>query len=244
MKITFLGTRGEIKPKSKAHGMHTSTLFSQAGKHVLVDFGESWLGKFSTLRPKPDHIVLTHAHPDHAFGLKEEVSCPVWATKQTWKLIDAFPIPQKNRRVIEPKKKKRIGGIQFEAFALLHSLRCPAVGFRITTGKLKLFYAPDVAWIKKMETALKNIQIYIGDGACITRIMIRKTKDKEEIFGHANIRQQLTWCQKNGVPEMIITHCGSDIVSHPKIAQKKIAFLAEERDVAALIAYDGMTLLI
>jgi len=224
--------------------MHTATLFSHLGKHVLVDFGSTWLGKFSTLRPKPHHIILTHAHPDHAFGLKEEVSCPVWATKETWKLIDDFPIPEKKRRLLEPRKKKRIGGIQFEAFPLLHSIRCPAVGYRITAGKTRLFYAPDVAWIINREEALKNIQFYIGDGACITRIMIRKTKDKKEIFGHANIRQQFTWCQKTNVPEMIITHCGSDIVSHPKKAEKQISTLAEERGVDFTIAYDGMTLLI
>ncbi len=238
MKITFLGTRGEIKPKSKLHAMHTSTLFASKGKRVLVDCGTTWLGKID--RIKPDQIVLTHAHPDHAFGLKEGSPCPVWATKKTWKLIDAFPIPQKLRHVIEPRKKRRICGIQFEAFSLIHSLRCPAVGYRITCEKMRLFYAPDVAWIEQMDDALKNIQVYIGDGATITRIMIRKKGDK--IFGHANVRQQLTWCKKHRVPEMIVTHCGSDIVSHAKKAEKQIVELAEERGIKVTIAYDGMVL--
>jgi len=236
MKITFLGTRGEIKPKTKRHSMHTSTLFEHGGKRVMVDCGTTWLGKIG--RTKPAHIVLTHAHPDHAFGLKDGAPCPVWATKKTWKSIDTFPIPSKQRRIIEPRKKRRIAGIQFEAFSLLHSLICPAVGYRITCGKLRLFYAPDVAWIEDMDEALEKIHIYIGDGATITRPMIRKKGNK--IFGHANVRQQLTWCEKHNVPEMIVTHCGSGIVSYPKKAEKQIQLLAEERGVDVEIAYDGM----
>ncbi len=220
--------------------MHTATLFSHEGSRVMIDCGETWLKKIKRMRP--DHIILTHAHPDHAYGLKEGAPCPVWATKQTWKLLDRFPIPKSQRRIIEPYKKKRIGGIQFEAFKLLHSIRCPAVGYRITRGNMRLFYAPDVAWIEKMEKALKRIELYIGDGATITRPMIRKVKGTDQIFGHANVRQQLTWCQKMKVPKMIVTHCGSAIVTHENKAQKQISSLAEELNVAVEIAYDGMKL--
>ena len=132
--------------------------------------------------------------------------------------------------------------MQFEAFTLLHSIRAPAVGYRITAGKSKIFYAPDVAWIEDMDEAFKKIALYIGDGATITRNMIRKNKKTGEIFGHANIRQQLTWCHKMNVPKMIVTHCGSDIVSHEKQAEKKIFLLAKERAVKVEIAYDGWKL--
>jgi len=241
MKIIFLGTRGEIKPKSKFHRMHTSTLLVHSSKRVMIDCGTSWLGNIKRVRP--DHIVLTHAHPDHVDGLKEGAPCPVWATKKTWALIDSFPIPQKQRQIITPRKKRRIGGIQFEPFEVLHSVRCPAVGFRVTQGKNRFFYAPDVAWIKNIEEAFKNIQFYIGDGATITRPMIRKVKGTDTIFGHATIRQQLTWCQKQRVPEMIVTHCGSAIVSHRRKAEKLLSNLADEREMKVSIAYDGMVLI-
>lgn len=221
--------------------MHTATLFSYLRKQILIDAGESWLGKLDTILPKPDAIFLTHAHPDHAYGLQAGAPCPVFATQATWEIIDSFPIPQALRRVIAPGKKRRIGKISIEPFSLLHSLRCPAVGFRITCGKTKLFYAPDVAWIEKMEQALHKIQVYIGDGATITRNMIRKTKDTGAIFGHTTIRAQLTWCHKMGVPKMIVTHCGSDIVAHEMGATKKVKALAKERDVEVEIAYDGMS---
>jgi hypothetical protein len=56
-------------------------------------------------------------------------------------------------------------------------------------------------------------------------------------------RTQLTWCQKEGVPHAIITHCGSEIVTvaEHKIAAK-ICAMAAERDVDVRIAYDGMKL--
>lgn len=206
----------------------------------MVDCGTSWLGHIHKVRPH--HIVLTHAHPDHAYGLKNGAPCPVWATKITWDIIDKFPIPKKQRHVITPRKKRRIGGIQFEAFEVLHSIHCPAVGYRITQGKNRLFYVPDVAWIEDIEEAFKGIRVYIGDGATITRPMIRKSKETDEIFGHATVRQQLTWCEKQDVPEMIITHCGSAIVTGHKKAEKQITKLAEERNVLARIAYDGMNL--
>ena len=240
MKILFLGTRGEIKPQSKSHRMHTSTLFILGRSRVMVDCGTSWLGKLD--RVHPHHIILTHAHPDHAEGLKEGAPCLVWATKKTWDLIDHYPIAQKQRRLILPRKKKKIGNLEFEAFELLHSLRCPAVGYRISQGKKHLFYAPDVAWIKEMELAFRNIQLYIGDGATLTRNMIRRDKKTDEIFGHATIRQQLTWCQKRDVPRMIVTHCGSDIVTDRRGAKKKLASLAKERALEVAIAYDGMEL--
>jgi len=240
MKILFLGTRGEIEPKSKSHRMHTSTLLLSGRSRMMLDCGTSWLGKLDRVRPH--HIILTHAHPDHAEGLKKGAPCPVWATEKTWELIDHYPIAPKQRRWIFPRKKEKIGSLHFEAFELLHSLRCPAVGYRISQGRKHLFYAPDVAWIEKMEEAFRGIQLYIGDGASIHRNMIRRDRKTGEIFGHATVRQQLTWCQKKKVPKMIVTHCGSGIVTDRRRAKKKIASFARERDVEVEVAFDGMEL--
>jgi len=204
----------------------------------MIDCGETWLGKLD--RVQPDHIVLTHAHPDHAYGLQKGAPCTIWATKETWNLIKDYPIPPKQKRLIIPRTLKRIAGIAFEAFPVWHSIRCPAVGYRITCSSIKFFYVPDVAYIPDIDEAFKHIQFYIGDGATIYRQMIRKNKETGEIFGHANIRQQLTWCHKQKVPKMIITHCGSDIVAKEKKALKQIEAFAEERGVEVQLAYDGM----
>lgn len=242
LKITFLGTRGEIEPKTKRHRMHTATLLTYKGKRLMLDCGDSWLKKLDQI--KPHHIIVTHAHPDHAFGLKGGAPCPVWATKETWNLINKYPIPQSLRKLLVPRKKNRIEGVIIEAFPVVHSIRCPAVGYRISCEGIKFFYVPDVAYIPDLAEAFKDIQFYIGDGATIFRTMIRKHKATGQLFGHANIRQQLTWCHKQGVGKMIITHCGSDIVSNEKKALKQIAKFAEDRNVNVEIAYDGMQLIL
>ena len=70
--------------------------------------------------------------------------------------------------------------------------------------------------------------------------MVIKDKTTNELYGHANIRQQLTWCKKGKAEKMIITHLGSDIVKNEKKAKKIIEKLAKEREVDFEIAYDGM----
>ncbi len=240
MIITFLGTRGEIEPKSRRHRMHTAALISYRGKKVMIDCGTNWLGRFQKYRPH--YIVLTHAHPDHAWGLKKGSPCPVWASKETWKLIHSYPIEKKKRHLLRPRHLTKIGGLQFEMFPVIHSLLAPAAGFRISAGKTTIFYVPDVLWIPDLQDAFKNIAFYVGDGATIQRCMVRKDKKTGKLFGHATIRQQLTWCRKQHVAKMIVTHCGSDIVKGKKKAILKIEKLAKLRGVQVDIAYDGLKL--
>ena len=73
MKLTFLATRGEIEARTRRHRMHTSLLVSHRGARVMIDSGLDWLGKLK--RVDPSAIVLTHAHPDHAWGLKQGAPC-------------------------------------------------------------------------------------------------------------------------------------------------------------------------
>jgi ribonuclease BN (tRNA processing enzyme) len=240
-KLTFLGTRGYIKPSSKQHRMETSLLITYKRQRIMIDCGESWESKFTAL--SPHHIILTHAHEDHAFGLKGGTPCPVWGTRETWKKIAHFPIEKDKRHILKRNVPTKIGGVTFIAYSVIHSHLAPAVGFRIQIEKTIFFYVPDVAWIPRRCRALNGALFYIGDGATITRNMIRKTKDTGEIFGHATIKEQLRWCQTCKVTKMIITHCGSDIVAHPeREVKKKIQALAEKQGIEVEIAYDGMEL--
>jgi ribonuclease BN (tRNA processing enzyme) len=69
MKLTFLGTRGNIEVRNRLHRIHTSMMVSYYQKRIMVDCGEDWLGNLDLINPHA--IVITHGHPDHAFGLKE-----------------------------------------------------------------------------------------------------------------------------------------------------------------------------
>ncbi len=137
----------------------------------------------------------------------------------------------------------RIGAITFEAFALEHSIRAPAVGYRISVGQRRFFYAPDVVAIRNRAAALANVDLYIGDGSCITRPLVRRSGSA--LFGHAAIRTQLGWCWKEGVPRALFTHCGAEILaSDGRAVAAKVRALGQKRGIVAGLAYDGKRLLL
>jgi phosphoribosyl 1,2-cyclic phosphodiesterase len=235
MKLTFLGTRGEIDARTRRHRMHTSLLVSYRSANVMIDCGLDWLGKLQ--RVSPQAIVLTHAHPDHALGLKQGAPCPVYAREKTWQELRHYLI--KDRHVIEERTPTKVCGITFEAFPVEHSILSPAVGYRVSAGRACIYYAPDLIFIHERAAALSGVQIYIGDGATLTHSFIRRRG--KALIGHAPVRAPLTWCDKEHVPRAIITHCGSEIVTgdERKIAATLRA-IGAERGVEVRIAYDGM----
>jgi hypothetical protein len=87
---------------------------------------------------------------------------------------------------------------------------------------------------------LAGIRVYVGDGASLSRPLVRRRG--KHLIGHAPVRTQLTWCQKEGVPRAIITHCGSQIVADHRSAAGTIHQMAQERGINACLAYDGFEL--
>ena len=235
MKLMFPGTRGEIEARTPRHYMHSSLLISYRGAKVMIDCGLDWLGRFKRLRPNA--IVLTHSHPDHAWGLKNGASCPVHAPQKTWRTLKGCGIA--NRQLIKERTPTNICGITFEAFPVEHSILAPAVAYRVSAGRARIFYAPDLVFIRDRASALKDVKIYIGDGATVTRSFIRKRG--RALIGHAPVRTQLMWCAKEDVPRAIISNCGSEIVTaEERKRTAKVRALAAKRGIEARIAHDGM----
>ncbi len=230
-----VGTRGEIEASTRRHRRHTATELAYRGRRVMVDAGEDWLGHLDEVAPHA--IVVTHAHPDHAFGLKDGAPCPVYAPEEVWDEIGDYAI--ESRHQVGKRRARTIEGMTFEAFPVEHSTRAPAVGYRVSAGVITVFYAPDLVYIEDRADALRGADVYIGDGATLTRSFVRKRGDR--LIGHTPVRTQLTWCRKEGVPRAIITHCGSEIVEgDERTLGAKLRAMAKERGVEAEIAHDGM----
>jgi phosphoribosyl 1,2-cyclic phosphodiesterase len=155
--------------------------------------------------------------------------------------MQGYPIEE--RRTIPLRAPLDILGMTFEAFPVDHSPLAPAVGYRVTAGRVSIFYVPDVVYIPDRADALSGISLYIGDGATITRSMVRRHGDV--LFGHTPIRTQLTWCQKEGVAQAVFTHCGSEIVKgDERTLASMVRELGRERGVEARIACDGMEMVL
>lgn len=242
MNIMFLGTKGYIKTSSPAHKYHTSTLFTYKKTTLLIDCGLDWLSQKELLKNYAiDAILITHAHPDHAWGLKEGTFAPIYASPETIDLIKHFPINKQSIHIMQPNRTIKIGDITITRYNIEHSIRCPASSFMIEADNKKVFYSGDVAYLPRKETFLQQVDLYIGDGASFTKGLIRKRDNT--IFGHAAIATQLTWCAKAAIPYAIFTHCGTPVVSMGyEQANNYVQELGKEKNVKSLLAYDGLHL--
>ena len=123
-------------------------------------------------------------------------------------------------------------------FPVEHSIRAPAVGFRVSAGGACFFYVPDVAGIPDAAHALRGINVYIGDGATMKRSMVRRKR--RTAIGHAPISSQLDWCEKVDVRRAIFTHCGSPIVrGDARKLNAALRRIGRQHDVGARFACDG-----
>jgi phosphoribosyl 1,2-cyclic phosphodiesterase len=234
IELTFLGTRGEIEVRSRRHQRHSALLIEHENARIMIDCGADWLGRLQAIAPTA--IVLTHAHLDHAGGLADGAPCPIYATAETQRLLDRFPI--RDRRTITVKHVVIIGGVRFKAYRVQHSIRAPAVGYRVSAKSSAFFYLPDVARLPNAAETLRRIRVYIGDGATLRRSMVRM-KDGA-LIGHAPITTQLEWCAEAHVHKAIFTHCGSPIVrGDARALGATVRQLGREHDIDARLACDG-----
>jgi len=243
MKLTFLGTRGGIIARSKIHHKHSTLLISHNNHRIMIDCGTDWLQSIPliTKKYKLEALLLTHAHPDHAEGIKNGSFCLIYASHDTIKGLAAYPIKQ-FIHVSYNCSYKIANVFSCTPYFIEHSINAPAVGWKITDGTTTIFYVPDVAKIKDLSI-LKGIDYYIGDGAIITRSMLVRKKD-HRVTGHASIKEQVAWCAKADIKNMIITHCGTEIVTgNQKEIAQKIENLGALYKIHIKIAYDGMVMI-
>jgi len=239
MKLTFLGTRGEIKNRTDQHKRHTSLLVSYKNKKVIIDRGTDWLNESYGFKSKA--ILVTHSHPDHIGGLIKGAPCKVYGTRESLKILKKI----NTLDVVEIKEEKPffINEISFTAYPVEHSVIAPAVGYKITVKNASVFYCPDLIYIYNRKEALKNVKIYIGDGAAISKSFIRRRGNK--LIGHAKVQQQISWCEKESIPRAIVTHCGLEIVKEgDEKIEEKFSELGRKYGVNVQLAYDGMRVLV
>jgi len=241
MKITFLGTRGYTRIRTRAHRMHSCTVIEHQGTTLMFDRGLDW--QHRPYKPTPDALFITHAHPDHAWGIDADVPCEVYASAASWNLLQSYGVPSHLKHVVYDQKTITIGPFTIMPHDIIHSIRAPAMSYRISVGDTTLFYSGDVAHIPDRAAWLTGVDVYIGDGASIYRSMIRKKGDA--IFGHASIVRQLGWCRKSGVARALFTHCGTQIISTDGRTMRTVcSALGRSTGVEVAIVHDNQQIVL
>jgi phosphoribosyl 1,2-cyclic phosphodiesterase len=238
MKLTFLGTRGNIAIRSRLHRLHASLMVSVHGSRVRIDCGADWLGRVDERHHAA--ILLTHTHPDHADGLKAGVRCPVYATPPMWQAMERWPLV--DRRVLRGRRLIAIEGLEIEAWPVEHATNAPAVGYRVAGDGVRIFYVPDIARLPAPGRALSGVDLYIGDGAAVDRPILRRRG--RALIGHTTVETQLAWCRRAGIARALFTHCGSGIVRAHRAMEMRIRAMGRAQGVEARIACDGLTTLV
>jgi ribonuclease BN (tRNA processing enzyme) len=232
MKITILGTRGEIKASKPFHSRHSGILID--GK-ILIDVGEK-----EFLDYKPKLILITHLHPDHAFFVLEnekifqKIKAPIYAPE----LCKKLPIKKKT-------KKFTFQGYTITPIPTIHSKLVVSQAYLIKKKNKKILYTGDMVWIeKKYHRLFKHVDAVITEGSYFRRGgMVRKDKKTGKLFGHKGIPDWINlFCDKT--PKIIFMHFGSWFFKiKSSQARKKIEALAKDK-VEVVTAYDGLSLTI
>lgn len=226
-RLTFLGTRGEIEEETPVHRFHSSMLVESGGTRLLIDYG--LLPRYSLDEIAPDAILITHAHPDHYSWLKQDVpsDIPVYLTQETF---DYGKFKPQNSHVIAPMEKFKVGVLECMSYRVIHSIRCPAVGWKLNFEGKTLVYNSDLVDIVEKDAVLTGVGYYVGDGSAVRANLVRRRGDV--LFGHTRIITQVHWCEKFGIKHIIFTHLGRETL------REEANFRAEHPEVT--FAYDGL----
>lgn len=240
MRLHFYGTRGFVEEKSRSHSGHSAFTVETDRFRLLCDFGQNRKGLLSKIRP--DAIFLSHAHPDHAWGLEEGTRVPVFASGITHEITRSLPIER--RIVLEPSQAVSVGPFRLTAYPVVHSVRCPCVAARIETTETALVYSGDIVAFERPEEVLPGADLYVGDGSTLAGSLVRRHASGA-LMGHTTVRAQLGWLNKYGVPRAVFSHFGKGPIQMGERALKRaLAELAEKKapGCAVAAARDGLVL--
>ncbi len=237
MDIEFPGTMGAIEESSARHKYHSSLVISYKNTRILIDLGVKHNPRIIKDINSFDFLMITHAHPDHySWTIRDmkDIKIPVYLTEVA---LDYGKYKPQNYKIIKSGVEYRLKDLKITAFEVLHSLRCPAVAYKIK-GDKTIIYAPDILDFKEDKSVvLEGVDLLIADGSSLNVNMVRRRDNK--IFGHTMIKTVIGWCKKYGLKKLMITHCGKQVVTMDGDKLKEKIDEYSEGKVDVKVAFDG-----
>lgn len=222
MKIEVLGTRANIEASKPWHSRHAGVLVDG---RLLLDLGER-----EFLDRGAEWAFITHLHPDHAFFVEDDdVDLPLRAFA---------PEPHPCVEVIDDSVK--VDGYEVVPVPTEHSKKVASCGYRVEHDGKRLLYTGDLFWIEKQyRDRLDKLDLVITEASYARKGGLVRQDEDGEPFGHTGV-PDLMKLFKPYCDRILFTHLGNWFMNDVPAGRKKIAQLADEHEIDAVIGYDGL----
>ncbi len=226
MRITILGTRGNVESSAHRHARHSGVLVDG---EVLLDLGES-----AYLEHRPRAIFVTHLHPDHAVFMERDLKLPPHVELYVPEATKKLPAAHVMARSVE------LAPYRVVPVPTIHSERVRSFGYIVQKDRKSFFYSSDMLAIEPRHLRrLRGMQLVITEGSYMRRGgLIRINHESGARYGHAGIPDLVALFQPFAT-RIVITHFGSWFYKDVAASVRKIESLSHA--VSVLAAHDGMT---
>ncbi|HET9826586.1 MAG TPA: MBL fold metallo-hydrolase, partial [Chitinophagaceae bacterium] len=194
---------------------------------VLLDVGER-----DYLRYRPQIILITHLHPDHAFFV---------AKKENTDLHSQVYAPEASIKV--PQIKNLVKPLLIDEYKIIpvpvvHSLKVRSQGYILEKENIRIFYSGDIVEVRQKHLqGLGHFDAVITEASFIRKGGIVRKNARGEKFGHAGIPELIQLFRKH-TQRIILTHFGTWFIKDPVAGRKKLKCL-EQQDLKIEIPADG-----
>ncbi len=225
MRLEILGTRGNILPSAPKYARHSGVLVDG---RILLDLGEA-----AYLRYRPQHIFITHLHPDHAAFMRTEMvtGAEIYLPEPTRKLPAA--------RVMS--RPVRTGSYRIVPVPTIHSTKVRSLGYVVEKGGRRVFFSSDLVAIQRQyQRRLRRLDLVITEGSYMRRGgLVRIDPASGRPFGHTGIPNLIEFF-RSFTSRIVITHFGSWFYKDIPASIQQIASLGN--GVRASAARDGLVI--
>ena len=227
MRITILGTRGNIESSAPGYSKHSGILVDRL---ILLDIGEK-----KYLRHRPKYVFITHLHSDHAAIEADDVP-----TGTVIFAPESSPRLPMIRTVVEAV---RLGAYTITPIPTVHSECVKSVGYLVEKSGQRILYSSDLVKIKpRFHRMLKPLDLVITEGSFIrSKGLIRRDAATGQPIGHNGIPDLIEFFSRF-TKFIIITHYGTWFFKDVEGSRRRIESLGNGIRVVA--AYDGLSLIV
>jgi ribonuclease BN (tRNA processing enzyme) len=225
MRLTILGTRGNVPRSAPGYARHSGILVDA---RILLDLGDT-----AYLRYRPQHIFVTHLHPDHAAFLRTGVvpDAEVYLPEPTPKLPTARVISRPVQR----------GTYRIVPVPTIHSLKVRSVGYVVEQSGRRIFFSSDLVAIeRRYHRRLQGLDLVITEGSYLRRGgLVRTDPASGRMFGHTGLPNLIEFFRPF-TSRIVVTHFGSWFYQDIAASIQRIASLGD--GVRTSAARDGLVI--